>query len=663
MSLTAYDRILSSDVMVSGHKENPMDQEKSIQEIIDQWCTMDEKADVAFVSAPITYPPIPSMALSIFQAALDADGISSKVVYTMYLAMRLLGVGAINDLQTALDLFENGELLFAHLTDVPTQCTNEDILSISNRKIVAKYRDKILGLLEHAKTAAEQIVDATARKVVNMGAKILAVSSIYSQTNASLAIIKRVKELDPSITTIMGGYNVSGEAGMALLRNFPSLDYVSFGEGDETIVEVCRNILDKKGAPMPYGIVGRNDPVPDPIPYRMTRDMDTVMTPEYRDFFREKELAMNGFFGDIFNGTGINLDTVIFLEGSRGCWWGQRKACAFCGLNGLTDVYREKSVEHFHDELKKTMRRYPGARIQLSDNVLSNNMIRNLLPMMSADEEEYRVLTEIKTHLSSAEIKMLAKAGFDCVQPGIESLNDHLLELMGKGSTAVQNIAILKYTGSLGIYPVWNMLYGTPGEERIDYEQTMELIPLIHHLQPPTLACGIQFNRFSRYGTSPEEYGLELKPAAVTQLSYKGNDDLIMNMGSALVLTGGPFYDIKKQNADLYVELDKAVRDWHSIFFSQPRPHLVMNENILGIAILDSRPVAQTPRLFLLGLKARIYRLAWEPISLRKICEALPDDTEEDIRKCLDELVSQKLMISISGRYLALATRPDYNIR
>lgn len=660
MSLTVYNRIFSTNKKVSGHKENPMDQEKSIQEIIDQWCTMDQKADVAFVSAPITYPPIPSMALSIFQAALDADGISSKVVYTMFLAMRLLGGGAINDLQTALNLFDNGELLFAHLTDVPTPCTAEDFLSISNSKIVAKHRDRILELLEHAKGAAERIVDATARKVVHMGAKIVAVSSIYSQTNASLAIMKRVKELDPSITTILGGYNVSGEAGMAILRNFPSVDYISFGEGDETIVEVCRNILENKDVPMPYGVVGRNDPAPDPIPYRMTRDMDTVMTPEYRDFFSEKELALNGFFGDIFTGTGINLNTVVFLEGSRGCWWGQRKACAFCGLNGLTDVYREKSVEHFHEELQETMHRYPDARIQLSDNVLSNNMIRNLTPMLSADEEDYHILTEIKTNLSSAEMKLLAQAGFDCMQPGIESLNDHLLELMGKGSTAVQNIAILKYSVSLGIYPVWNMLYGTPGEERIDYEQTMELIPLLHHLQPPTFACGIQFNRFSRYGTSPDEYGLELKPAAVTRLSYRGNDDLIRNMGSALDLTGGPFYDIKKQNADLYTELHKAVMDWRSIFFSQPRPHLVMNENILGIAIIDSRPVAQSPRLFLLGLKARIYRLAWEPISLRKICEALPDDTEEDIRKCLDELVSQKLMIYISGRYLALATRPDY---
>lgn len=639
-----------------------MNQERSNQDIINQWCTMGEQADVAFVSAPITYPPIPSMALSIFQATLDAAGISSRVVYTMYLAMRLLGNDAISDLHHAMDLFTNGELLFAHLTDIPTPCTTEDYLSIISPGVLNKNKSQLLELLDHAKAASEQITDATARKVINMGAKILAVSSVYSQQNASLAIIKRVKELDPSITTIIGGYNVSGEAGLALLRNFPSVDYVSFGEGDETIAEVCRIILDKSDTPMPYGIVGRNDPRPDPIPYRMTKDMNTVMTPEYRDFFQEKELAMNGFFGDIFSGTGINPDTPVFLEGSRGCWWGQRKACAFCGLNGLTDVYREKSVEHFYEELRETMHRYPGARIQLSDNVLSNNMIHRLPPMLSADEEEYHILTEIKTHLTSAEMEMLAKAGFDCMQPGIESLNDHLLELMGKGSTAIQNIAILKYAGTYGIYPVWNMLYGTPGEERTDYEQTLELIPLIHHLHPPSLACAIQFNRFSRYGASPEEYGLELEPAAATRLSYKGNDDLIQNLGSELKLTGGPFYNIRRQNRDLYNRLDKAVRDWRTLTFSGSRPYLVMRESILGTVIFDSRPIAPAPRVFLLGLKDRVYRLAGEPVTLRKICEALPDDSEEDIRSCLDELVRQKLMIFLSGRYLALAIMPDYNI-
>ena len=268
--------------------------ERTDQEIINQWCTMDEQADVAFLSAPVTYPPIPSMALSIFQATLDDAGISSRVIYTMFLAMRLMGKETIADLHSMMNLFSNGDLLFAHLTDAPTPCSAEDYLSLMPDDYVDKYRDQLLEMLEHARTSAEQITDAAARKVVNMRARVLAVSSVYSQQNASLAIIKRVKELDPGITTIIGGFNISGEAGLAVLRNFPSVDYISFGEGDETIAEVCKNILNKSDAPMPYGIVGWNDPVPDPIPYRLTRDLDTVMTPEYRDYFREKEMAMNG---------------------------------------------------------------------------------------------------------------------------------------------------------------------------------------------------------------------------------------------------------------------------------------------------------------------------------------------------------------------------------
>ena len=31
---------------------------------------------------------------------------------------------------------------------------------------------------------------------------------------------------------------------------------------------------------------------------------------------------------------------TLFLETSRGCWWGQRMHCTFCGLNGSGMVYR-----------------------------------------------------------------------------------------------------------------------------------------------------------------------------------------------------------------------------------------------------------------------------------------------------------------------------------
>ena len=202
---------------------------------------------------------------------------------------------------------------------------------------------------------------------------------------------------------------------------------------------------------------------------------------------------------------------------------------------------------------------------------------------------------------------------------------------MGKGCTAVQNVALLKYARNYKIYPTWNMLCAIPGEERIDYEQIISLIPLLHHLPSPSLTGSIMFSRFSRYCTSPEEFGLELGPEDINHLSYPGNEDLIRNMGANLKLTGGTFFDVKKQNQDLYQRLNDAVAKWRKLNF-------------------------QAPRVYLTGLRARIYRLAWEPVSLHTIYKALPDDSEEDIRSCLNDLVSRKLMIFLSNRYLALAT-------
>lgn len=127
-------------------------------------------------------------------------------------------------------------------------------------------------------------------------------------------------------------------------------------------------------------------------------------------------------------------------------------------------------------------------------------------------------------------------------------------------------------------------------------------------------------------------------------------------MGSELVLTGGPFMVTEEQNQDLYIRLHKAVNEWRAAFYSESAPRLVMMESLFGLMIFDTRTIAPSQRVILLGLKARIYRLAGEPVPFNKIKSALPDDPEEDIRRCLDELVSQKLMISLSNRYLALAT-------
>ena len=454
---------------------------------------------------------------------------------------------------------------------------------------------------------------------------------------------------------MMGGYNVSGEMGLTILRHFPSVDYISFGEGDETIARFCADLISGSADSLPYGTLGRNDMIPETAPYRMTKDMNTVATPDYRDFFEEIHLEESGFYGEKPVYYAQTYENTVFLEGSRGCWWGVKHPCSFCGLNGLTNVYREKTPEKLYSEIREMTARYPGSNIQLTDNVLSLKMIREICPPLTEDPEPYSISAEIKSNLRPDDIKLLAQAGVKITQPGIESLNDHLLKLMGKGCNTVQNIALMKYCKTYGVFPVWNLLIQVPDENREDYEEMISLIPQICHLNPPTAAFTIAYNRFSRYTDHPGDYGLELKPEPVYQCCFPDEPDIVNHMFVYFQLTGGSFVETIRQNRDLYRRINDAVGTWRKQYYSETPPSLVMTEFIFGISILDTRPCALEVKRMLIGLSAKIYRLAWEPVSLQSLLKNLPGYEEKEIRETLDLLVSQKLMIFMSGKYLALA--------
>ena len=627
------------------------------KDFLEQWIRQDEKADVALLSAPVTFPPVPSIALSIFQSALDQAGISSRVVYCAFPTIHILGTEVIYKLSEYMDFQKNAEYLFAGLTDVCASVPARQFIdAFTSPRLPEERKAELTDLVLKGMEAAKESVETAARRIIHMEAKVVAASSIYSQQNASLAILKRVKELDPSIKTILGGHNVSGEMGMSVLRNFPSVDFVSFGEGDETIVEVCNNLLTHSNDPMPYGVVRAKDVLPESAPYRMTKDMDSVPTPDYRDFYEEIQKEASWFYGDIPVYKAHTYENTIFLEGSRGCWWGAKHPCSFCGLNGLTNIYREKSPGKLYNEIREMSAKYASVNIQLSDNVLSRNMIQELLPMLKDDPEHYSILAEIKTNLKPGDIKALSEAGVHVTQPGIESLNDHLLKLMGKGNSAVQNIALLKYCRSFGIYPVWNMMTHVPGEEREDYEQMLDVIPLVMHLQPPTRANSIAFMRFSEYSDHPIDYGLELKPDPLYECCFKGRPDIVNNIGIYYELSGGTFTDTIRRDMDLYRKIHQAVSVWRKEFYSKKPPVLVMTEGFFGIILLDTRPCATEKSRILIGLSAKVYRLAWEPVSFKSLAKQLPEVSEEEIRKVLDDLISKKLMLSLSGKYLALAS-------
>jgi hypothetical protein len=94
---------------------------------------------------------------------------------------------------------------------------------------LGKSQQKILWKIRESAT---KFIDKLAQQVVNMQPKIVSCSSTFQQHCASLALLRRIRDLNPRITTVMGGANCESEMGLATHREFPWIDYVISGEGD-----------------------------------------------------------------------------------------------------------------------------------------------------------------------------------------------------------------------------------------------------------------------------------------------------------------------------------------------------------------------------------------------------------------------------------------------
>ena len=623
--------------------------------------------DVVLLSPPYDYPPRPSIALSLFRQCLNEAGLRSRVFYPMFRLSHLLGPEAAKKLSSFSYTSGLEEFLFAHMTDVENHCSNEEFARFLCRETPILPYDEVLSLINYAEGKARQCIEELAEEIARIRPGVLAVSSIFSQMNGALAVIRRVKELSPGTATILGGTNVSGDAGAAVLRHYSSVDYVFFGEGDEVFAETCLIAMGRLPGQMPYGVVRHGETIPDPIPHRMTQDMNKVCYPDYSDFITEWELEQSGAYGTPMFGEQYveeNKDALylsgsnyaLYAEGSRGCWWGQKHPCSFCGLNGRKNIFRYKTSERFFDEIMTLSQKYGNSLIQLTDNILSFDTMERLLPMLRNSGKKLNLVGEVKTNLKEEDIIRLKQAGFLIVQPGIESLNDHLLQLMNKGNNAAAHVAFLKYCKKHGLGLSWNLLMSIPGEKEEDYEELASLVPKIVHFTPPVGVFPILFQRFSAYLAAPEQYGLELQPREMYRYIYGDDEDRIRNMCLYYDLTGGAFRDSLGRMQPFYEQLYKAVYEWRKIAGSGENRSLRMANTESGLLLMDSRPCMIQPFTVLTGLDRSVFLACDSPKSRRRLADLLQSEaTEEEILASAEKLAGLNFIARLGENYVSLA--------
>jgi magnesium-protoporphyrin IX monomethyl ester (oxidative) cyclase len=516
-------------------------------------------------------------------------------------------------------------------------------------------------LMRWIRSRSASYIDELAASIVARGPRIVGCSSVFQQHCASLALLKRVRELSPDTVTLMGGANCEGEMGVETLRVFPWIDCAVSGEADALFRDLCELLLeqgrDVDPAQLPYGAIWQTSPATtlQHPPRPVLRDLDALPTPDYDHYFetvRKSPLSER-------------IRPGLLAESSRGCWWGEKSHCTFCGLNGEGMHFRSKSPERMLAEMSELARRYGTRSIQFVDNILDMNYLHTLLPTLADSDEKYLLFFEIKANLKRDQVRLLADAGVRWIQPGIESLDDNVLRLIGKGNSTAINIQLLKWASAFGIDAAWNMLIGIPGEQDAWYAEMAKWLPMIFHLQPPTGVNRVRYDRFSPYHSHPQIYGLTLSPSRAYSYVYPLPCESLMRLAYSFEDAGQcahvprAMHDAPGQRA-----LQSVVIDWNAAWNSAVRPVLRASSEGGSVRFSDTRPCARRRTWTASELQSDIYRMCDSAQSFATLVKRLgtlraTDTLMEHVEEAVEELCEAKVLMRVNGKLLSLGVMVD----
>lgn len=495
-----------------------------------------------------------------------------------------------------------------------------------------------------------RFLDSVTTRIVQESPTVLGLSSTFNQVMSCLALAHRVKQKYPKINIIAGGACFHGMMGLEYHRAFPHiLDYVFNGEAEEAFREFLQRL--KTGTSL-HGIAGVSSFVGNTqsfIPGEPLYDMNLSPLPDYDDFFLESDRVKTE------TGKMFNIDVLPF-ESSRGCWWGQKRHCLFCGNNEDMIVFRSKDVDRIIKDILQLSARYRLNKLSATDWVISNELCDNLFDRLIKLDLDLELFYEARVNMKKRQVIQMKDAGITSIQPGIESLSTPILKLMNKGTTALQNIQFLRWCKEARINASYNILGGVP-KERIEYYRDMsKLITKLYHLQPPHHNLQyIEMHRFSPFFEEQEKYGIE---HITVRADYTANfPPGIIDLDKICY-----FFNItssqKLPESDYAHPVTEAISAWKS---AQDQKVPAVYEYAIGpsfLRIIDTR--TETNRVFsLTDIYQDITLLCDEIQTLRSLCRDLlpvyPAEVKDGtINRVIDELIEHDILVQEGTHLLTL---------
>lgn len=283
-------------------------------------------------------------------------------------------------------------------------------------------------------------------RAVRSGAGIVGLCTYIWNVSAVLSLALRIKEYDPSVVIILGGPEVSYRA-EDVLREYPYVDYVISGEGEEPLSALVYSLATGTELSGTDGISSRGD---IRAPYVMTTDPPSPYTDEYLSCLRGR---------------------IAYIETSRGCPFG----CAYC-LSSCSGGVRFFDLDRAKRDIL-TLARSGTSTVKFVDRTFNADRARarELFSFIVRQHEQAAIPDGVTFHFEIAgelvddeTLALLREvpAGLFQFEIGVQSMNEATLRAIHRRTDLHQLSHIIRELSGMGnIHIHTDLIAGLPYED------------------------------------------------------------------------------------------------------------------------------------------------------------------------------------------------------
>lgn len=293
---------------------------------------------------------------------------------------------------------------------------------------------------------------------------IVGFSTVTPSTTNTMRLAAAVKQKKPGTITIIGGVHPT-VIGPKVLEQMRDIDIAVFGEGEQTIAELLRNLETNQPLSDVCGLAFRKgSSIVQTGRRELIKDLDSIPFPAYHLADISKYGTNPGLFVE---------KPIIAIITSRGCPFN----CNFCADSVVWQHRcRLRRAQKVVDEMEFLVKDYRVKEIKFFDDTFTIDRARAVEICNEILKRNLRVIWRCASRVDRIDLellKLMKKSGCCSISFGLESGSDEMLKRMNKGTTVQQGRTAVRLAKQAGLWVNGLFMLNYPGETVETVEQTI----------------------------------------------------------------------------------------------------------------------------------------------------------------------------------------------